>query len=876
MILLCECHKYIVDTRTRRVHIRHSDCMINLSNRTVPGVILLWVVIALFAVFSFIIRTLPAFSGNPDVLSNVGMDDPTYHLRQIEQMLQNFPNYAWFDPMTYFPAGQPMHWGPLFTLICTAACILTGVSSRPDIIYITLFIPPLMAALLVPVVYLLVREVADWKAGIFAAFFIAIAPGQIFFRSYYGYLDHHIGEVLFGTIFCLCYLAALVYCRKYPVRIDDWETWKKPALLGLLCGITYVIGLALMPTMILFALLVGLFTPFWFMIQRYTGHLGASALVLNSVTFLVAILGFFLIGVKTEGGLNYYTIGHPIAYGMLIIGTIILFGFSWYLRSRPFLAYVGSLVLVSLLGIAVVAIVLPDLYQYLLGNAISFFGADDIHWKTIQEARQWSFADAWNTFQYGLLLFFAGIAVLVYRLRKELCPSQVFILIWSVMILYATWQHIRYEYYLAVPISILGGITISFAIDAAWDLKAGARLHDRIRKKGKDTKKPLTDHSPVHDLVPVKKSAAGLFLIAVIICGLLFAWIAIDRDLSLGAFTLNPDWREATAWMEKNTPDTGVDYYAVYDKNTWTLPDEAYGIMSWWDYGHIILYLAKRMPNANPFQYGVAGDYGAARFFVTQNESVATGILDTLKTRYVITDYEMDTGKFWAMATWDDPDTGVTPYQQTYAIPNADNPNSVTNYPLFTDAYYKTIVSRLHNFDGSMTTPGLVHYIQYVKPQYSGIGVPLVVNGAQVNSSEAMAMMNAFNPETQPEYAQALVNTMYTDPVLVVPALHHFRLIHESPSRVSPPDVPDIRYVKIFEYVPGVVIPGEGILELPVTTNTGREFVYRQESVNGSFTVPYPTGSTVGDVKTGEYRNTATGKTWTVTEEQIEQGRTIS
>jgi dolichyl-diphosphooligosaccharide--protein glycosyltransferase len=355
----------------------------------------------------------------------------------------------------------------------------------------------------------------------------------------------------------------------------------------------------------------------------------------------------------------------------------------------------------------------------------------------------------------------------------------------------------------------------------------------------------------------------------------LFTYHAIGRDLAIGSFYLNPDWREATAWMEQNTPETGVDYFAIYDKDSWELPKEAYGVMSWWDYGHMITYLAKRMPNANPFQYGVSGDYGAARFFITMNESVASGILDKLQTRYVMTDYEMDTGKFWAMTTWDNPDVGAYPYQRTFILPNPDNPGVGQNFPFFMEPYYQTMVSRLHNFDGSMKIPEKVHFIQFMNPPYSRTNDPLIVNGSEVSYSVGAALVEGFNADSNPEYGVALVNYVYTDPVSPVSALKHFRLIHESPTRASPQMLPDIRYVKIFEYVPGAVIAGEGIIEIPVVTNTGRQFVYRQESVNGTFTVPYPTNAKVGDVTTGPYRIASTGQEFVVNEEQIMQGTTV-
>ena len=847
-----------------------------------PFPLLLGGIILLLTLFSYLIRTLPAYSGNADVLMFVGMDDPTYQLRRIEQVIAHYPSVGWFDPMTYFPYGQPMHWGPLFPFIGATVCLLTGATARPDLISVSLFIPCVMAALMVPVVYLLVSRVADWKAGIAAAFFIAIIPGQFFFRSYYGYLDHHIGEVLFSTIFCLCYLSALVYCRKHPVNIHQRETWRVPALLGVLCGISYVIGLSLMPTMILFALIVGMFTPVWFIIQRYLGHLGASALLVNSITFLIAIIGFFIIGVQAEGGLNYYTIGHPIAYFLVIVGNIILFGFSYRLREKPYWYYVGVIVGITVLGIILLALLLPDLFSYLMANANAFFGSDDIHWKTIQEARPWSLDDAWRTFQYSLLLFGAGAAVLVYRIRKELCPSHAFTLIWALVIFYATCQHIRYEYYLAVPVAILAGIAVGFVIhnvrpslsNLLPSVDSDDQIHQGSKKKG--------SREPGKHALPSRKNAGGvkgvsyLFLAIVLILALLFSYQALGRDLMMGAYNLNPDWRETTEWMEKNTPDPGLDYYAIYDKRNFTYPDDAYGIMSWWDYGHIITFLGKRMPNANPFQYGVNGPNGSARFFMTQNESEADQILDNLKTRYVITDYEMDTGKFWAMSTWDKPDVGVYPYQRTFIFPNPDDPKSGMNYPLLTREYYLTMVSRLHNFDGSYTEPDKVYYLKYMKPSVSGLAAPFVVDGSQTNYTAGQALIDSFNPADDPKHEVILANFGYTDPVSPVPALGHYRLVYESSTRTSPADMDDLRYVKVFEYVKGAVIPGEGILELTLKTNVGREFTYRTQSNNGTFTVPYPTETTIGAVTVpGKYRNSKTGTEYAVTEEQVEKGLTI-
>ena len=93
---------------------------------------------------------------------------------------------------------------------------------------------------------------------------------------------------------------------------------------------------------------------------------------------------------------------------------------------------------------------------------------------------------------------------------------------------------------------------------------------------------------------------------------------------------------------------------------------------------------------------------------------------------------------------------------------------------------------------------------------------------------------------------------------------------------MSTTDEHDIRKVKIFERVPGAIIQGEGTIELPIITNRGREFTYRQQSINGTFILPYSTNQTSWPVHaTGPYRIKETGKVIEVNEEMI-QGPSLS
>jgi dolichyl-diphosphooligosaccharide--protein glycosyltransferase len=302
--------------------------------------------------------------------------------------------------------------------------------------------------------------------------------------------------------------------------------------------------------------------------------------------------------------------------------------------------------------------------------------------------------------------------------------------------------------------------------------------------------------------------------------------------------------------------------------------------MSWWDYGHMITYIAKRIPNANPFQQGVAGSTGSAAYFMAESEDGANSIADTIGIRYIITDIEMDEaiqGKFWAMATWYNTSLGAQPYVTTYAVPSKDDPNKFVPAALLNEHYYDTMVSRLHNFDGSLTNATTVYYIEYVDPSLSSVSLPLITMATEMTAAEAHARADQYNAKAAPGYHATVLSPAIVFPVDTVPALRHYRLVHESPTNVYGTKTPDVKYVKVFEYVKGAHIKGTGVIEVPLVSNTGRQFTYRQQSINGEFIVPYSTSGNPYDVKaTGTYRISGTTKEFDVPENAVMQGLAIN
>src|SRR5208282_1469460 len=367
----------------------------------------------------------------------------------------------------------------------------------------------------------------------------------------------------------------------------------------------------------------------------------------------------------------------------------------------------------------------------------------------------------------------------------------------------------------------------------------------------------------------------------VFILGILFAYSSVTYNYQIassGVNTMNPDWETALEWLGNNTPDTGVNYYAIYDQKTFQYPSTAYGIMSWWDYGHMITYIAHRIPNANPFQQGVTGPNGSAAYFMSTSEDTANAILDADGTRYVITDIDMDTGKFWAMATWYNTTVAGTPYQTNMFYPSQSDPSQYNAVTLNEEPYYQTMVSRLHNFDGSMTPATSAFYVEYADPSITRASLPVLTDAEVMNVSDAATKAEQYNLGAPAGHHATVLSLSITQPIDDVPALRHYRLIYESPTNTVKSDSGDVKYVKIFEYVKGTHIKGDGIIDIPLVTNQGRNFTYRQESINGEFIVPYSTGSdNPYPVKaTGPYHIEGTSTTFEVPESAVVQGTTIN
>jgi dolichyl-diphosphooligosaccharide--protein glycosyltransferase len=507
-----------------------------------------------------------------------------------------------------------------------------------------------------------------------------------------------------------------------------------------------------------------------------------------------------------------------------------------------------------------------------------------------------------------------GLFILGYHVIKEREPKHVFLLLWSAVILLATIQYRRFEYYATIPIVMLAAICISEPITWVKSDLSGLtnvllsrmpmisgpptgseppRAED-VPRPASGKKKRKAARSPVDEQKKGFLWAKRFLCILVFILAIACICISVFQDYQYGMNfskrNLPDDWTESLAWVRDNTPQPMIDYYAKYNKAGFFYPAGSYGIMASWDAGHWITFFARRIPITNPFQDNLGGARGGAAFFLSQNESRADEILGSLGGKYVITDSHLAMETFTGLVPWQNASADTTPYIKWFLSPSSGGTAGPVTTTRYDNAYFQSMLVRLHTFDGSMTVPGTVDYIQYAVSRMPGANdaagtsglAPVIVTSVPMEAPAADEAVREFSRKAVPNNYAIVLSEMPDNPVRKVPALSHYRLIHESPLDATVSlesgvfSFPGIKSVKIFEFVNGSHIKGEGTIELPLITNTGREFVYLQESRNGEFVVPYSTKGNPYEVRaTGPYHIVGTSRFVEVSEENVRSGQTV-
>jgi oligosaccharyl transferase (archaeosortase A-associated) len=845
----------------------------------------IFILIIFFIIFSLWLRGLSEYSIDLPRYLTYQSPDIWYNFRQVELMVHNFPDYAWYDPMTAYPFGKTIDWGPLMPFIGSGLSLMFGMTSRFEIMYIASCIPPLFAALTIPVVYLLGERIWNYKIGLVASGLITILSSVYLVDTSFGYFDHHCVETFFSTTFCLMYITTLLYSKNYHSMFKNPQKLIIFLILAVISAVFYFLSYLNMPTIILFGLIVAVFTFFQTILEVYKNNSIIYLFYTNLSIFSLILVMMAAFGVKQAGiSLHQYSIGQILAIFFIIIETVVLFWLSRYFKNNK------KLFSISVIFFTVAFFITLTLFSNgsFIIQLVSFFGQSG-ETSAISELGGWNLERAFNSLYFSIVLSFLGFIALLYQTYQNLRDEYIFFIIWTFTVLIATIGHSRYEYYFVVNVALLSALGIISGIELGlYHLninrenlpsfftrrKEEKLLSHKSRDKGKQkTNREKNKKSKRSEIIGFIVFTAIIIMTGYTITASIEKDIMCANSLSL---QIDSKWVETMEWVSLHTQDPGVQYLSIYKKDDFEYPKESYGFMAWWDYGHYITFIGKRIPITNPFQDNLRGPNGAASFFLTDTEENATKILERLGGRYVITDTSTATEVFPSVTKWNDPKGDVLHYMRSFFREGTEE--SVQLNIVF-QPYFQTTLVRLHNFDGSMKNPEKIILMEYYIENREGLEYPLIVNAWLLTPDEAAHALEQYIPRSETDVLQG---GQYLSPLEKIPAMRHFRLVYESPGNSTNLKIHDISgiesipTIKIFEKVPGARIKGNGTLEIQIITNTGRSFIYQQESIDGEFIVPYSTIGNPYEVKTaGKYRIIENNQEFEVIEDDIVSGGII-
>ncbi len=725
--------------------------------------------------------------------------DSYYHIRRIFATVAHFPSVLSFDSYIDFPYGSKITWAPLYDLLIAAVALLLGAGSPSNhtIELTAALIPPLLGVLTVWLVFAITEKIFDWRAGLTSAGIFAITPSHVYV-SFLGYADHHVAETLLSTAVYLCFIIAIKRMRQNNITFGNFRAGIiKNSLFPALAGVILSLSIFTWDGAPVFVGLIGLYIPIQFVLDRKLCRDSGYLLLTGGITFLVSILIIFPVAVS--GGTGFAMVSylpnmfHVAFLAVFFFICVLLFAMQklqlnkWWYNLLLLLLIFGS-------GAEILEIFAPEFYQSAQGGIGYLFGGGVL--ATIQEAvplfnmpsGAFTLSNVWNAFSFSFYIALVALIYFIYKtVREKYPPEAVFLITWTLVVLVLTILQKRFIYLLAVNIAIFTSYFI-IGVLKPFEEKKVVTVPKKKRKGQRETG---------------SGSNATLIISIILLFLIAISNISVIKSFASGTIGApDPDFRDTFKWLKDNSMPTS--YYDAPDKT----PE--YGVMSWWDYGNWILYIAQRPVVANNFQTGIDD---AAHFFTESDEKTANEILGKRKVRYIITDAQMLKLKFNSIALM----AGKRPGDY-YEIKTVSDMGAIRSVNNENKKFFDTMLSQLHVFDGN------------------GFG--------------------------------------------------RYRLIYES--NLTAIRSPDLKYMKIFEYVPGATISGragdgEVKVTLNIVTNQGRTLAdtWKTTSSNGRYEikVPYPTSGSIYETRaSGDYviQNGNISTKVSINEQDIQEGREIS
>lgn len=808
------------------------------------------------------VENLITDSGATALLGN----DSWYHYRAVRYTIENYPFTIGVDPKSGFPVGADVGtFGTLYDQIIATIALVIGLGNPTEelIIDILVYSTPIFFIGVILAVYSLTNYLTESKwMSVLAAGLVSVIPGTLFERTVVGFAQHHVLEVFFILVSIYFIIKSLNIAESEYISIDVIKSKEFESLKPWFTS-TIIASFALMlyyltwpPAMMMFGL-IAISATLYTLINYQSKKLIEPALLTYTVILTISLLTVLTQRPVLEFSVSQPSILHVGVAGLSLLGVGLLLVLNRYAEEKnwsmkSFYAATIGTGLISFIIISVIQpVIILDIFDNilrLLGYPFGIGGGEDI--QTIAEEQSTTVIDL--TFsQYGLLLI-TSIGGMIYTFigktesitKNKNYASNIFIATVAIFMFVISLRTIRFNYYLAAFVAIFASVMIQQLIQFV------------------DIPKNTSE-------IEGYQVIAVILLITLIIPIVFFPLggtvFAADR---VNVQDYN-DWEEPLIWLDESTESDNIPNDISTSERPYNYSEDAYGVMSWWDYGHWITVTGDKSPVSNPFQQHAAE---SSEYLLADSPEKAEQVFEDNEIRYVMIDWQMASpySKLGAIPEFNEnvsTNDLVTPYYQIQG----------TGYDISfferNQQYYETMLARLYVGHGSQMSPGPYTVDYSIEETQTNQAIQTVLpqsNPIKVHNSTEEAQQYADENEG------VTFGGFGTNPPEDVEALEQYRLVKSSPTSAlqregygfeasnilsltnEEIEITEINEnpstVKVFEHVEGAELEVNNVdsdetITATVTLfdeTTGLEFDYVQESTadesgTATLTVPYST-----------------------------------
>ncbi len=578
-------------------------------------------------VIALFVRAYFGYSPAHDNGNLVSGGSDSYYWERIIHYSADTGKQLYFDPDLNFPSGIRNPRPPMFSMSVVVPSIIlqNGFPSLDEALgWIFLWTPAFWGALTIVPTYLLGKETFGRRAGLVAAFFLAVMPSHVQ-RSVLSEADHD-AFILFFIVLTFYLMLKAFKSQEQRKWVEDWRSLssirtglsdyfknnKRTVLYAAMAGVAY--GSVIM-AWVGFAYVTVLILAYYIVQVLFNKLRNQDSTSVTIVVFIAMAVGFAL-----SFPVYYWQSLIPVRFDVPVYLWLasMVFGILFVVsRDYPWTITFPAIGILLAIGILIVNAIDPALAQAILTGQ-GYFVQNKLY-STIAEAKAPVFSEL--ALGFGMVTFFMSLAGLIWaiiKIPKNTTAQYIFIVVWLGAAIFMAISAARFMFN-AAP---------AFAIAAGWVL---VMIVDRLDFNS--FRKSITGASGsyLHVLrksLKVRHVLGALFLAFMIV--LPNVWYSVDAGIpsetkaaldkqiykSLpsifrpgGYDTVNGTtvWYLGAFGYSLPMPTTyfpaAWSWFSTQDENV--TPDDAKpAFAAWWDYGFEAIEAGKHPTVADNFQNG--------------------------------------------------------------------------------------------------------------------------------------------------------------------------------------------------------------------------------------------------------------------------------